>query len=292
MSRYADLKVTSEQLARQNADFRELLDRLTSGPSREAAGIYHKLRATGDPLATLQLLRNADAQRTVSSTDGGDMATTEVAKIDAEALASSVIRVPARPWTLVAGDGLVSHLISAFFSWDDPLVYSFLDRELFVRDMRQGLQPQGQFCSPFLVNALCAMRSVSHVSLPLKTTGPPDTNMLQTFSDMIKSVKKMTTIDLRARFVSEAKQHLDTEAGRLTLTTAQGLYVMFLVSHHNGANRAGSMYRLAALDTLFKLKPENIFAKPKNPEPGKVDPRQILSKACWGIFNLEWRVVI
>lgn len=71
-----------------------------------------------------------------------------------------VFRVPAKPWTTVTGDdGLVSHIISLYFTWYDPC-FSCMDRDIFLRDMKRG-DLKSQYCSPFLVNAILAAGCVS-----------------------------------------------------------------------------------------------------------------------------------
>lgn len=71
-----------------------------------------------------------------------------------------VFRVPAKPWTTVTGDdGLVSHIISLYFTWYNPC-FPWMDRDVFIRKMREG-DLESQFCSPFLVNAILAAGCVS-----------------------------------------------------------------------------------------------------------------------------------
>lgn len=71
-----------------------------------------------------------------------------------------VFRVPAKPWTTVTDDdGLVSHIISLYFTWFNPC-FSWMDRDVFIRDMGEG-DLESQFCSPFLVNAILAAGCVS-----------------------------------------------------------------------------------------------------------------------------------
>ncbi len=111
--------------------------------------------------------------------------------------------------------------------------------------------------------------------------------LLQAFLNKAKFFQA-TTDNFGAKFTSEAKQHLDLEAGKLSLTTVQGLYILFMVSCLDGTNRAGAMYRLAALDFLSKLQADNSLARPGSEAPGHADQRQALSKACWGIFKVEW----
>ena len=68
--------------------------------------------------------------------------------------------VPARPWTTVTEDArFVSQLVSLWLTWFHPFC-NWLDRDLFLRDMRSG-DLQARFCSPFLVNAMLAAACVS-----------------------------------------------------------------------------------------------------------------------------------
>jgi hypothetical protein len=107
------------------------------------------------------------------------------------------------------------------------------------------------------------------------------------FCDKVKLVNQAMKTDLGAQFMAEAKRHLDAEAGKVALPTAQGLYVMFLVCFQTGTSRAGTMYRLAALDLLAKLQLEKLL-KPEEGKPGEADYRRALSKASWSLFNVEW----
>ncbi|GAB1316992.1 hypothetical protein MFIFM68171_07202 [Madurella fahalii] len=264
VSRYADLKETSECQDRENRDLKELFAYLHSRPEAEAFEVLRRLRDTRDPFIVLRCIRDADTLLAIPSLNGFPTLGREMIQLDAAALAASAIKVPARPWTSVAGDGLVSNLISAFFRWDDPFVYSFVERELFLRDMRRG---QGPYCSPLLVNAICALRSM--------------------LSDKVKHAYRLAGTDLRRRFMSEAKYHLELEAGKLSLTTVQGLYLVFIVSCHEGTNKAGSMYRLAAADMLRNLTLDKAYAQWSHPTPDEADKRSALSKTCWGVFNVE-----
>lgn len=160
ISRYAELKETSEYRDRENRDLKELFSYLQSRPEAEALEVLRRLRTTGDPFAVLRCLRDADTLLAIPSPSGFPTAGREMMQLEEATLAASAIKVPARPWTTVAGDGLVSNLVSAFFKWDDPFIYSFVERELFLKDMRRG---QGPYCSPLLVNAICALRSVCHL---------------------------------------------------------------------------------------------------------------------------------
>lgn len=75
-----------------------------------------------------------------------------------------IYKVPAKPWVTVTDDDeLVSHLISLWFTWNNPF-YNFVHRESFIRDMQAG-QLDCKYCSPLLVNAILAEASVSILSM-------------------------------------------------------------------------------------------------------------------------------
>lgn len=96
-----------------------------------------------------------------------------IARPDPKELADMVLfKVPAAPWTSVTNDDeLVSHLISLWFTWVHPFL-SFIDRDLFIRDMKSG-NLDSHFCSPFLVNVMLADACVSFVlSLQSKEMAP------------------------------------------------------------------------------------------------------------------------
>jgi hypothetical protein len=82
-------------------------------------------------------------------------------EFEPKTLANNAIRVHARPWTILAGNDLVSELISAFFTHDHCFRIPFVDEICFLNDMRAGDICKAKFCSPFLVNAICALRCVS-----------------------------------------------------------------------------------------------------------------------------------
>ena len=63
----------------------------------------------------------------------------------------------AEPWTDVAEDNVVSHLLSIYFAWDQPFV-AIVDKIAFLHDMKHSVfNPKGPgACSPLLVNAILA----------------------------------------------------------------------------------------------------------------------------------------
>lgn len=77
------------------------------------------------------------------------------------AIIESTLKVQTRPWTSIAGNELVSELLSSFFVYDNCFYFSFVDQESFLHDLQTGDTETADFCSPLLVNAICALRWVS-----------------------------------------------------------------------------------------------------------------------------------
>jgi hypothetical protein len=85
--------------------------------------------------------------------------------VDHDALKNSPIQVPSHPWTTIAGDGYVSELISQYFAYDGQYFFAVIYRDVFLEDMRSCDIKNARFCTPFLVNALCAHQIVSLLSI-------------------------------------------------------------------------------------------------------------------------------
>ncbi|KAK4198277.1 hypothetical protein QBC40DRAFT_179057, partial [Triangularia verruculosa] len=264
VSRYSDLKQTFEKLERENKRFRELFTCLRERPEHEAFEIFQRLRQAPDPLVTLQHIRDADILLTIPSISSMETCGKERMDIENLALAASPLRVPSRPWTLVAGDGLVSHLISSLFQWDYPFMIGFIDQELFLRDMRRG---EGAYCSAFLVNAICAYRSL--------------------MSDKARLFRQRTATDLSSEFLLEAKRHWETDTRRESICAVQGLYLLFLISCCDGTNMAGSMYRFAAFNMLQRLNPDKAVPRLREAIIEEAERKTALSRLHWGIFLVE-----
>ncbi|KAK4222661.1 nitrogen assimilation transcription factor nirA, partial [Podospora fimiseda] len=264
MSRYSDLKETYSQLQRENQDLRELFCYIKRRPEDEAFEIYKRLRTADDPIQVLNFFRHADTLLLMPSSTGALASDKKAEDLELETQAASDLKLPARPWTAVAGDGLVSCLVSSFFKWDNPLLFSFIDQELFLRDMRAGSSP---YCSPFLVNSICALRSI--------------------MSDKARTFNRAANLDLCSLFTAEAKKQLDLEAGKVSLTTIQGLLILFILSCCDGTNRAGAVYRMAAFDMLQKLKPERLVRRLRDDVRDQAEQKRALSTLCWGVYLLE-----
>ena len=136
---------------------RDLFHMIHARPDIEAQEIFRRLRTSQDPLQVLRTVVEAD---TLFSSPGPASSLSthpQVENIDSQALRWSSLKLRARPWTDVAGDGLVSSLISSFFAWDGFYLIPLVDVTLFTRDMNKG-DVDAKFCSPFLVNAICCIQ--------------------------------------------------------------------------------------------------------------------------------------
>lgn len=144
---------------------RGLLYYIHALPEAHVASIVQRIRSSHDPLSVLQFLEHGDPKfQQVLADSQNQINDARLGALDAAALRSSRIKVPARPWTIVAADGIVSHLISTFFELEQTFLMPFVDEEAFLAEMASGDATKARACSPLLVNAMCAMTAVG---LPL-----------------------------------------------------------------------------------------------------------------------------
>jgi hypothetical protein len=141
-------------------DLRELFRYLQVRPDTEVTEIIRRIREDEDPQTVLRFIKDGDLLLEASATSPRSGETNEMQKLDRQALKNSAIKVPARPWTVIAGDGVVSDLVSNFFATCHYFVAVFVDKKCFLQDMRSQSIRSSEFCSPFLVNAICAWTSV------------------------------------------------------------------------------------------------------------------------------------
>ncbi|KAL0940087.1 Nitrogen assimilation transcription factor nirA 5 [Colletotrichum truncatum] len=261
--RVVSIRKRKEELERENEDLHELLRFLHSRPEEEAVEIFKRLRESGDALQVLDFVRNADLllqrRQVVKSASPND---SNRFSADVDDLPAGFLKVPARPWTTLANDGVVSELITGFFKWDEPFILAFVDREAFLEDMRGCLPETAKYCSSLLVNAICALRS--HNSRRAKAYG------------------HVNGCDMRSLFFEETKRLLDDEKGRTSLCTAQALFIMYLSAAAMGMDRSARMYQLAACDMVqhFRI-PHSTKAKDEEKDRG------LIAKALWGMYCFE-----
>lgn len=155
------LKRRVNTLQHENTQLRDLLRAVHDRPQMEAQEIYRRLRTSSDPLAVLESVKHADLllsnqQQTALFEESLQP---RLRQLNQTSLEASAIKVSARPWTVVAGDGIVSELITDFFTWDNAYLFPSIDLVTFLQDMRQEAD-QAKWCSSVLVNAICAQRCV------------------------------------------------------------------------------------------------------------------------------------
>lgn len=142
---------------------RELYTYLHRRPWSEVLEIVRRIRENPDPLAVVRFIRDGDVL-IHRNERRGDLDTSADAS-DLEAGRSSPNQ--SRPlltdtWTIVADEGLVQRLVGIFFEREQPFLMSFIDKDMFLTDMQANceLRTEMQFCSPLLVNAICAVAAV------------------------------------------------------------------------------------------------------------------------------------
>ena len=171
-SRARAIRAKNDALTEEIEQLRELMYAIRSRPEAEAQELFRRLRITSDPLDVARSLRDGDLLLQHSSPVSMTAAPApgELEELDRNALRESAVKVSARPWTWLAGDGLVSELISSFFTYDATFRFPFVDQECFLKDMHARDVDKAQFCSPLLVVAMCAMRSVGNALLEVWST--------------------------------------------------------------------------------------------------------------------------
>lgn len=97
----------------------------------------------------------------------------------------------------------------------------------------------------------------------------------------------MTGRNLSDCFLAEAKSYFESEQGRPSIPTVQGLLLIYLTMTATGKDRAGLIYRLTAYEMLKQLRLEARYKAAKNNVPPQTHDMMLISKTLWGIFLLE-----
>ncbi|KAI0968388.1 putative C6 transcription factor [Xylaria arbuscula] len=259
ISRSSARKEIANRLQRENDELRQLFHDISRRPEAEAFDVFQRLRLADDPIALALSIRQAELLLPDSIPEELAESNTTLQQLDLNALEASPIKVPAQQWTTVAGDGIVSELISAWFKWDSSLFYPFVDQQCFTKDMCTAEPNNATYCSSFLVNAICAYRSY--------------------FSNTVDIVRSRSKQDMRDQFLAESLKNFDH--GTPFLPAIQGLWILFSISYLKGEDKNGSVYQFAAYGMLKRSRIEQIF--PSLTDTGK----RIVSKTVWGVFCLE-----
>ncbi|KAF4837577.1 Nitrogen assimilation transcription factor nit-4 [Colletotrichum siamense] len=263
------LKRKANVLENENAQYRDLFRMVCSKTEDEAQEIFRRIRVSGDPLKVLESIRQAEILLP-SPAANERVSDSRLAKLNDKAMENSLIRVPAKPWTAIADDGLVSELITDFFSWENASAFPAVDRDLFVADMRAANVKKAKYCSPILVNAICALRSP--------------------FVERAKQFGAITGQDLAKRFRDEVMQLVEKSQGRATLPTIIALVLIDWSASIAGDEPTAKMYRYMAWERYKRFRPERRFSQLQENDPQERSERLAISKAVWAIFFMESRI--
>lgn len=160
-SRLLSLRRQNGTLQGQIRQLRERLNRFIPAPEAEALSMSQDSRGSAGPLDSTLGYDTSHASQQNNAPAGNDTLFSSLENLDSSALSLSRFKLRAQPWTTLAGDGLVSELVSSFFACDNCFYLPFIDEECFVHDMQAGDIENADFCSPLLVNSICALRCVS-----------------------------------------------------------------------------------------------------------------------------------
>jgi hypothetical protein len=138
----------------------------------------------------------------------------------------NAISMRAQPWTkLTTDDAFVSHLVTVFLNYNN-VYWRYVEEDLFLHGMQRGLP--SEFCSPFLVNAICALACLS--------------------SD--HSAAFLRPEDLMSRgehFHKEALRLWILERGKASVTNIQALIILSTEAGFRGKDKLGFSLQTIAL---------------------------------------------
>lgn len=280
VSRKGALKKKNVSLQEDMGRMLELYEYIRTRPAPEVEEIVRRIRANADPFAVLRFIQDGDLllQRPLSSPRA------KLGKLPFDTSATrNYIRVPARPWTAVAGDELVSELIDTCLNRDGAFILPYIDKDILVAEMISGSTEDAKFCSPALVNALCSLGAVSASAVLPRRIRRTDSS--QFTSSYALAVDAAVGGSIRRKFYDEARKLLDNEAGKPSLPSAQAMLTLYMYSTANAMDRAGYMYRMLACEMFRRLQlgTESVLARNTyGSTAGKA-----LSRNAWGFFCLE-----
>jgi hypothetical protein len=110
------LKKRFNRVEDERGQLRDFFDLLCTSPAAEAEELFRRLRTSQDPSLVLQMARQAYLLLLEPGPTLQNVLILEVETLNKDALHQSAFKLRARPWTTVAEDGIVSSLISSFFT--------------------------------------------------------------------------------------------------------------------------------------------------------------------------------
>lgn len=158
VQRQEALERDKESLQTQVMQWQEFIGYVRTRPEAEAFSIFQRLRQSRDnnPGEVLRMVQTGEALAQLQQASDTASTGPRLEQIEHDAWLASEIQVEAEPWTSVAGDGIVSELISLYFRWDAAFHCPMVDTAAFLNDLRSK-DTQSRFCSSMLVNAICSL---------------------------------------------------------------------------------------------------------------------------------------
>jgi hypothetical protein len=157
------------QLREESRQFKKLYGLIRTAIEHEAFQIFQSIRSSTNyiPIAIPNFV-GQDHDPLAGHTASPGL-TKENDEAMVETSSACAIKVQALPWTVVAGNDVVSELIAQYFTFDYLYVFPPIPRSAFVHEMKNGDPAAATACTPLLVNAICAQQCVSSSHLVQKS---------------------------------------------------------------------------------------------------------------------------
>ncbi|KAG6072151.1 hypothetical protein E4U15_007077 [Claviceps sp. LM218 group G6] len=201
--RYRALVRDHNRLAKEAYMLRRFYGHIRAVPEEQAFNVFLKIRIgrSSGPLDVLESLDETHQERDEFLPSYGD-SDGENNEVDSD----QNIEARAAPWTTVAGDEVVSELITQYFTFDYLYVFPPINRTIFAREMASPSVHPGLCCSPLLVNAICAQ---------------------QCYISRREHMEGIPRLEMAERFLQEANRLLLHELYNLSLPTCQAACLIF-----------------------------------------------------------------
>ncbi|KAG6073827.1 hypothetical protein E4U30_005955 [Claviceps sp. LM220 group G6] len=201
--KYRALVRDYNRLAKEAHMLRRFYGHIRAAPEEQAFSVFQKIRASRSsrPLDVLESLDETHQERTEYLASYGDSDGE-----NNEPESDQNIEVRAAPWTTVAGDEVVSELITQYFTFDYLYVFPPINRAIFAREMASPSIHPGLCCSQLLVNAICAQ---------------------QCYISRREHMEGIPRLEMAERFLEEANRLLPHELHNLSLPTCQAACLIF-----------------------------------------------------------------
>lgn len=149
------------QLLQSSAPLDEVLNLIRPMLNDDMSQLQYMGGSDLTPLWSLEVTRQSPLTELVRSANSKQSFATDRGSHSEHAQpADGKLSVPAGPWVSDISDEDVTELVSVYFDLFWPY-WRFVERDLFLESMRSGRPESSLYCSPFLVNCILALASVS-----------------------------------------------------------------------------------------------------------------------------------